>query len=177
MMSNPHDALWAQRHDALYRAELSSLYHRSRERFFDGCDKAAKAVAIIGGSAAFATLGVSVQIAAAAITITSTLALVYGLTERARRHADLAAQFGRLEAEIVARGEHAFTAEDVTRWAAQVRQLETGEPATLWALTTLCQNRIAVAQAHPEQVVALPWYQRAFAHVMDFAPAGALQKT
>lgn len=171
-MTEHETHLWEKRHDALYRAELSSLYHRSRERFFDGCDRAAKAVAVIGGSAAFANLGGAdvVRIAAGLVAVTSTLALVFSLGDRARRHADLAAKFTQLEADIVAKGETAFTEEDVTRWCAQVRQLETGEPATLWVLTTLCQNRLAIAQSHPDRVVRLPWHQRMLAHVMDFAP-------
>lgn len=51
------DHLWNLRHAALYRCQLSTRYHRRRERFFDWMDRAANAAALIGGSAAFAAAG------------------------------------------------------------------------------------------------------------------------
>jgi hypothetical protein len=66
----------------LYRAQLSALYHRKRERLLAFWDRAPKAVAIIAGSAAFANLGgpEAVKWAAAIIATTPTLALVCCLT-------------------------------------------------------------------------------------------------
>jgi hypothetical protein len=51
------DHAWTKRHDALYKAELSALYHQKRERFFELLDKLGKAAAVFGGSAALWKLG------------------------------------------------------------------------------------------------------------------------
>lgn len=90
--------LWDKRHQVLYRVELSALYHQKRERFFEVCDKLAKAVAVIGGSAALAKIGSGYWIVyiAAAITVTSTCSLVFGFSDRARRHAELSRNFASL---------------------------------------------------------------------------------
>ena len=169
-MTEDANYLWTKRYEALYRAELSSLYHRKRERFFENFDRIAKVIAIIGGSVAFANVGGPelVRWSAAVITLTSTVALVFGLGERARRHAELASEFARVQSDIVAHGERDFSEEDIRRWDERTRLLEAKEPATLGALAQLCQNQLNIAHAHPERVMSLPWYQRLLAHFWDF---------
>ncbi|MFA6312647.1 MAG: hypothetical protein WC681_14285 [Sterolibacterium sp.] len=164
--------LWDKRHETLYRVELSILYHKKRERFFEVCDKLAKAIAVIGGSAAFAQLGGAEVMAyvGAGIVATSTLSLVFGLSDRSRRHAELAMNFRQIEAEIVARGERDFTETEVSVWASKVRMLESSEPAALGALVTICQNELAIAQGQPNKIVTVPLMHRALAHLIDYSP-------
>jgi hypothetical protein len=167
--------LWNRRHSTVYRMELSSCYHRKRERFFDIADKLTKAIAIVGGSVAFANVANASALAIAGITValTSTLALVFGFADRAKRHSELARNFHQLEAEIVRRGERDFTEEDLNSWDERVRLLEASEPPALDALVVVCQNEIAVAQGQKDKVVPLPPYVRVLAH---FLPLSGLIK-
>lgn len=115
-MRDDSEYLWTKRHDVLYRVELSALYHQKRERFFDVCDKVGKAVAVIGGTWSLSRLGGDdiLMIVAAAITLASTLSLVFGLSDHSRRHAGLASDFRQLEAAIQGRGERDFTEADIS---------------------------------------------------------------
>lgn len=175
-MSDPDDQadhLWQKRHDALYRAELSVLYHRKRERFFAFWDRAVSAVAIVGGSAAFAGLGGPdlVRVAAAAVAVTSTVGLVYGLAERARRHGDLAQQFLGLEASILRAGERDFTEAQTAQWEADARLIEASELPALGLLVVACQNELASAHGQPGSIRPLSRWQRLAMHFADYRPA------
>ena len=163
--------LWEKRHAVLYRTELATLYHQKRERFFSLCDKLGNAVGVIGGSAALASLSNPVLLAwiALSITVVSAVVLVFGFSDRARRHADLAKSFRQLEASIVKCGERDFTEENVTSWDADTRMLESGEPPALGALVVLCQNELACAQGHKGHIVHMSWPQRVLAHLFDFS--------
>lgn len=165
------DYLWGKRHDVLCRVQISVLYHQKRERFFDVLEKLAKAVAVIGGSAAFARIGgaEAMPYVAAAITVTSTVSLVFGFSERSRRHADLARGFRQIEADIAAKGERDFAEPDVTGWVARTISLECGEPPALGALVTICQNELAAAQGQREMIVPLPLWKRMLAQVVDLS--------
>ena len=88
--------LWKIRQRTHYRSELSKLYHPKREKFFDATDRLGKFVTVVAGAAAVATL-VGDQWRAGLVAIASlagALALVFGIAKRARRHADLAQQYG-----------------------------------------------------------------------------------
>lgn len=176
MEESDFEYLWKRRHEILYRIELSALYHQKRERFFELCDKLAKAMAVIGGSAALANLGGAsmVKVAAAIITVTSTLSLVLGFSDRARRHAEFARSFRELEGEVVALGERDFAEPDLNAWMARTRALESTEPPALSALVRLCQNELALAQGHPESVHPVAMHQRYLAHLFDFSAASSV---
>jgi len=169
-------ALWDRRHGILYRIELSVLYHRKRERFFDTVDRLIKTVALIGGSAAFAkaTDADIVKWAAVAIALTSAFSLVFAFSERARKHAELGKSFSELAANLLQKGERDFSEADLNLLEADVRHLESTEPATLGALVVICQNELAVAQNHPEMLHELRFHQRLFAQFWDFRIPPAL---
>lgn len=171
--------LWKLRHDTLYRAELSKLYHRKREKFFDAADRLGKFVTVVAGAAAVATL-VGDQwraVLAAIASLAGALSLVFGISERARRHADLASQHGQLIADIVGVGERDFTEDDIKRWCAKLALIEAGEPKTLSALTRQCQNELAVARDQPDMVFPLPWHERLFIQVLSFDVNQPLRKS
>jgi len=163
------DYLWDRRGSVLYRVQLSVIYHRKRERFFAFWDRAFKSVAIIGGSAALANLGGPeyVKVAAGIVAVTSTLSLVFGFAESARRHSELASKFSEVEARIARRGERGFTEEDLNEWESEERLLETSEPATLGALVVACQNELARARDEWGHICPLSWWQRLTKHILD----------
>lgn len=165
------DHLWKRRHATVYRIELSSCYHRKRERFFDIVDKFIKAIAIIGGSVAFANVSddSTLKIAGITVAVTSTLALVFGFADQSKRHSELARNFHQLEAEIVRHGERSFTEEDLNLWDERIQLLEASEPPTLDALVVICQNEIAIAQGQKDKVVTLPPFVRALAHFLPLS--------
>lgn len=161
---------WDHRHRLLYEIELSLLYHRKRERVFDVSDRGAKAIAVIAGSAVFASVvdQAIVPWFAATVAFTSTLSLVFAFSERARRHAEFATAYGEIGASLAATGRTTFTDEDLNIWESKIRLLEAKEPASLGALVRICQNEIAISQGHPDYVTPIPWHQRMLAHFWDF---------
>lgn len=176
MMSDARwEEQWVERDRALSRIELSVLYHRRRERWFASRDRFVKAIAIIGGSVAFArmTADMVVQVAGAVIAIASTVTLVFAFADRARLHSDLAARFLRLEADIHGNG-LSFDDADLARWRAQLAEIEAAEPPALSTLVRLCQNQQALARNQPHRVYRVRWYERLFANLFDF-PATRLE--
>lgn len=165
--------LWGKRHALLERIAIAVLYHQKRERFFEVWDKSTKGIAIAGGSAALAKVAgdSGLVVVASLITVTSTAALVFGFSDRSKRHAELARNFRTLEAEIVEAGERDFSEKDLSRWEAKQRMIETSEPPALGVLVVVCQNELAIAAGHRDRVVPIPWYKRIFAHYWDFSTA------
>lgn len=166
---------WNERWGLLWHVRVSAYYHAKRERFLDGVDRAAKAVSALGGAAAFGWImsrpGVGMA-AAAGITLVSLLSLVYDPATKARRHAELARDFKRLEADIVAGGNHPSSAQ-LAAWKARLTMLESAEPAALGALVTQCHNELATALDRRDLVTPLPFVQRIFKNWFDFDQSSA----
>ena len=80
---------------------------------------------MVAGAAAVATLvGDQWRAGLAAIaSLAGALSLVFGIAERARRHADLTQQHGHLAAEIAGAGERDFNQADINRWCAKLAQV------------------------------------------------------
>lgn len=171
-MTEDGDYQWKRRHEVLYRAELSTLYHRKRERFFVLADRWSKALAVIFGSAAWAKIGGvdGPMISAAIVTISGSIALVFGFADRARAHSDKAVEFKRLESDVVRAGESSFTTEQIDGWHARLREIEAGEPLALSALVVMCQNEMAVAQEQSDKVISMSRVEKFAAHFFDFMP-------
>ena len=168
------DYLWGQRWKIVHHVWLSSLYHSKRERFFDLMDKASKAVAAIGGAAAVSQLLTSAPDAriwaAAVVSIVSILALVFGFSQKARKHGELSRDFTKLWAQIEEAGP--YPGEDrLHKFKAQILGLESSEPAALHALVKRCENQIALASGHPEDVQPLGFLEHCLMHFWDFEPA------
>ncbi len=168
---------WKRRSDLMYQTELSSLYHRKRERFFDLCDRFAKAVAIIGGSAAISRVadGPVLMVIAALIAATSAFSLVFSFSERARKHSELAREFCELGAKIAREGETDFSEKHLAEWDAAIRMLEAAEPATLGALVLLCQNQLAGSRMGAT-TYPLVWFKRFTADFIDWDVRDELSK-
>ncbi len=172
-MSDPDsDYLWKRRDSVLYKARMSSLYHGKRERFLDLADKLGKAIAVIGSSAALWKIANPAILAWVLVPVAawSALSLVFSLSDRAKRHAELGRQWRELIASIEARGEREFTERDVSKWTADAANLEAAEPPALAALVTQCQNQIHIADGHPECVHSIGLLPRALMHILDLPP-------
>ena len=126
MTSTNPEYLWEKRNRTVYKAELSALYHQKRERFFELCDKLGKAISIIGGSAAVwnVTNKDFIPWIAIAITVSSTMSLVFGFSERARRHADLSRRYKTIITAIVAIGELNFNLVQINEWNEKISLVE-----------------------------------------------------
>ena len=154
------DRDWQQRHDTLFQIRLSALYHRERENFFDSWDKAAKFIAVALGAAAVSKLIPSfaptnfADYLVAVVTIASASTLVFGVAEKARRHADLALQYGMLEASLIGAGEREFTPEQLRTWNHELTVLEAKEPRISERITKLCEKRLRGMYAASPNTVA-----------------------
>ncbi|WP_283444203.1 hypothetical protein [Noviherbaspirillum suwonense] len=166
--------LWNKRHEVIYKAELSALYHLKRERFFDLLDKFSKAVSLIGGSAAIWKISEpeTVTRIAALITVSSSLSLVLSFSDRSRRHAEFARNYRKLTAEIYRKGERSFQEDDINQWMAQACEIECSEPLPLSALVIICQNELAIANNEKEKIHPLPFWARWLAHFFDMPQRG-----
>jgi len=167
---NELDHAWTKREAALYRAELSALYHQKRERFFELFDKIGKAVSLFGGSAALWKIADPILVAkiAAAITASSALSLVFSFSERSKRHAELARSFRELASDIVGNGDFDIPDAKASGWMGKVCALEAKEPPALSGPVVLCQNELAIArkaEVYPQSFIA-----RCLAHFIDMPP-------
>jgi hypothetical protein len=154
----------------LWRVRLSNLYHLKRERFLDGADKISKALSALGGAAAFTQIRSSPDIGlwiTGFIAVVATLSLVYSTASKARKHAELARDFKRLEAEITDYGAE-ISMMLLAKFESKYLGVESSEPATLGALTTHCHNQLSSAYEKYDQITPLPWYQSIFMNWFDF---------
>ena len=166
----------------LWNIRLSALYHLKRERFLDGADKASKAFSALGGAAAFSQIKSSGEgglLITGLITLISTLTLVYSTSSKARRHAELARDFRRLEADILVLGD-AITMSDIAKFESKRVSLESAEPASLGALVTQCHNELCESFGLIEQITPLGFLDRFFKNIVDIdqtihRPATAVQ--
>jgi hypothetical protein len=102
MSDAEHAYQWKRRDSILYRAELSTLYHRKRGRFLALLDKWGKLFTLLFGSAAFVQL-LTVDkhpLLALPFAILAFANLIFDFAECARKHGELASDFKMLEATI-----------------------------------------------------------------------------
>ena len=155
--------------ELLWSIRLSALYHLKRERFLDGIDRAAKGIAALGGAAAFSQLKNNPDIGLwviGTITLVSTLSLVYGPSAKARKHAELARDFRRLEASVLELGND-LKPIHLAKFHGQCVSLESSEPAALGALVTQCHNELCAGEGSVDQITPLPILDRLFKNWFD----------
>lgn len=174
MMKESEEPQTVTRHSVLYRAELSGLYHRKRERFFALCDRLSKATALVAGSAAFSSFFMFNEAdwksyAGVVVAISTTLSLVFAWSDKARQHADLAQKYVLMQSEIIEVAEDKPDVDLICSWGAKVRRIEAEEPPTLAGLVRLCQNQLAKAAGQKDMEFPLPWYQRWLVHFLDMS--------
>lgn len=160
--------LWHERHQVLYRVELSVIYHLKREKFFNRCDKFTKVISIVGGSTVIVQLLApqALLVIAAAITISSVASLIFNFSDKAKSHWELAKNFRQLESEIFNKEKLIFNAQDLSGWNSRIRDIEKNEKANISTLVIICQNELARAQNQPEKIVKIPFLKKFFAHLL-----------
>ena len=164
-----HDYRWKRRYGILYRAEISTLYHRKRERFFSLLDKWEKVVTLFLGSAAFLDLvGQDKHPIFGLFAILSLTSLIFDFSEKSKKHGELAAKFKRLEASIEKVGEYPEE-EQINEWSAQLREIESGEPASYNLLVAICQNELANSRGRENEVSQIPFYVSWLANFIPFS--------
>lgn len=165
MTTSNHD--WEKRSCLIDRIDVSILYNRMRERFLSSVSRVVTAIAIVGGSAAFSTVATPAvaQWAGLVVAATSTIALVFGVSDRARLHGELAARYTALLSNIAARGEYDFTSDDLAAWESSFYQIEMDEPAPLPTLVRICQNRTKRVAGQDSLTVPVPWWRRVTAQL------------
>lgn len=164
------DHLWKERETILFRTVLNSRYHRRRERFFDGLERGTQAVALIGGTSAFAAVSTDwmVMVSGALVAVSGAVALVFGFAEKARRHAALAESFKRLEADVLGSSDYDLDEAQIMAWRGKRAEIESGEPPALRPLILMCENDMDVARGEPNKVVNLPPWLRVAGYFFDF---------
>ncbi|KQV51898.1 hypothetical protein [Duganella sp. Root336D2] len=161
---------WNERTKILYRCDLSVIYNRKRERFFVLCDRWAKCVSLIASGAAFSsfldTTG-SKAVAGVIVSLVTLPSLLFGWSDKARQHAELAQSYLHLLADIAKKGPRTFTEADLNEWMAQLSLIEKNEPAVLSAVMASAHNRLASQQNSPEMIIEIPFRKKIFAHLFD----------
>lgn len=153
--------LWKKRDDLLYDVRFSISYHRSRERFLDWLDRATKALMMIGGSAAFATMPHS-NLIGLGIVMLSALSLVFDYAVRARLHADLARRFLDIESDMESIGERDFDEQHIKLWRSTFVRVEADEPPQLSRLSKICEAKLKKAMG--VQYERPSWLDHMMAH-------------
>lgn len=171
MDDDEHKHLWNRRCDIIYRAELSTLYHRKRERFFALLDRWDKIFTLLFGTAAFAqviTLDRQPLLALPFVML-ALASLIFDFAESARRHGELASSFKLLESTIEAAGERDFVEPDLNLWSARLREIESGETSVYNLLVRICQNEIARSRGNKGDVTYIPVWRACLAYVVPFS--------
>lgn len=165
------DYLWVRRHQALHLSQVSYRYHRKRQRFFDLLAKGTQALTVLLGAS---LLGESVKahlpLVASAISGLGLLALVFGYSDRKQDHKEFAKAFATVQASIEGAGERDFTEAMIDAWDAELSMLNSREPPTLYALTTLCEYELCLATGNPDHIKRPPWHRRVLADWISFGP-------
>jgi hypothetical protein len=161
-------------HELLFGVRRSIRYHNRRRRFFDGFDKLAKVLSVIGGSAAVAAVVGSFHWAAVALStmvaVTSAFSLVVGPAQGARLHAELAKRFATLEHDIVRSKQP--NADRLNDFVAERLLIEADEPPPMRVLDTLCHNELCEAMGYDAcHFYKVGWFQAVFAQILDLWPS------
>lgn len=163
------DHCWARRCALVYQVRLSILYHLMRERFFDQVDKFVSIVTALSATSAVASMladsGGIGEFATAATACLSLIPLVFNPASSAKRHGQLATDFRKLRADFERKGEH-WDSATCDEMSARLVELESSEPAHLYALVAFCQNQLNVFSDGP--TTKLTWAQRHLMHIVRF---------
>jgi hypothetical protein len=76
------------------------------------------------------------------VAIASSSTLVFSVSEKSKKHSDLASQYGMLEADILGNSEISFTEENVKDWRMKLGKLEAIEPATNRKIVAKCEAEL-----------------------------------
>ncbi|SRR6266545_1516483 len=158
-------------HALLFDVQRSIRYHSCRQSFFERLLTLTQIITVLFGSATFfavlANTGKAFQlIAAAVVTLFSTINLVVSPTRKSQLHDGLAKRFIDLESAII--GEEAITEQMMRSFKQKLLAIERDEPPILRTLDSLCHNQLLKAEGYGEEyfVIVKP-YQRWLCNILD----------
>jgi len=157
-----------EQHKLIYRAQMSRLYHRKRERFFALLDRYSKAFSLIAGTAVFSSLLTTLEaksFAGLAVAICTLPSLVFAWSDKSRLHSELAAEYVNIEADIASKGILEWGSIDIFK--SRLIAIAAKEPPELSALIRQCQNELAIAAEQTDKVFSLTLLERMFIHLFD----------
>lgn len=161
----PDIARW----NLLWATRRSQRYHARRMGFFDRWNKVTSLAGVLGGSAVFVAMANHVPawlagFGAGLIVLLSSVDLVVGTSEMARRHNDLRRRYCLLEAAIQARPDP--KPGDLGRWTEERLNIEADEPPVFGALDLMVENELIRATFEPEKqkLIDVPWYKAITSH-------------
>lgn len=166
-MNNPQDEIGS----LLFDVRRSIRYHQRRRNFFETLDKTINFFSVIFGSATVYGVfqnGHPNVIAFTSVTVSvfSGLSLVFGLSDRAHLHLNLARDFIRLQQKLAKNPSP--TQEDIASFKVERLSIEADEPATLRVLDSICYNEQVISDGHDDsETVTINWCQRVVADFFD----------
>ena len=149
-----------------FSAERNSVYHHTREAFYDGCHAWIMfGVIVASGATVVAALGDAGRAWVALVpAVLGALDLAFRFGEKARRHGFLA----RRSIEIL--GDLAG-GQDAKHVRARLCAVYAEEPAERRALNALAYNQVARQVGRPEYQLKVSWVQRRLRHLVRFEGA------
>ncbi len=156
----------------LFGVRRSIRYNARRRRFFDFLRQFTSAIGVIFGSATFFTLLNKTDpfypaVAAALVTVFSTIDLVIGTAMKARLHDDLCRRFIELERQMEL-ATRPIDAPSLAKFTARRLEIEADEPPVHRILDMMCHNELARAMGYERSHLAyIRFYQRWLAHFFD----------
>lgn len=157
----------------LFDVRRSIRYNARRRRFFDFLHRFTNAIGVIFGSATLFTLLNKTDplypiVAAAFVTVFSTIDLIIGTATKARLHNDLCRQFIELERQMEL-AERPIDVQSLANFTARRLEIEADEPPVHRVLDMMCHNELARAMGYEKSHFArIRFYQRWLAHFVDF---------
>ena len=157
----------------LFSIKISSRYHRSRERFWDGWSDIFSIVSVVSGTGAFASVLAELP-SQYALSFSFTVALVQAFqlilvpSKKARRHSDLARQFLNLEQKAIA-AEFGVDDKKVAELTTERLAIEAAEPPNKRWLLVHFNNELERAE-HGEAAkpYVIPTFHRWVMNYRDF---------
>jgi len=173
--------LETEHRNLLFGIRRSVRYHSRRRQFYEAWNTLTSAVSVLFGSTAIAaTFGMVSEehrilvtaVAAALVTLVSTLDLVVGTVRKAQLHADLGRRFSELEC---------VAAEDSTyERLSECRKgrvmIEADEPPQLRVVSVLTHNELCRAIGRHDHVYDMPFWRRLVGQLINIDPAQTLRK-
>jgi hypothetical protein len=143
---------------------MNRYYYQERQRIFELREGLVKALAILGGSVAYAKVADEklLKISVAAVAFSSALSLVFSWGSKARDSSKRSAEWALVERDMEAVGERSFTEDNLNAWSARCNELEAGEPAPNTALLERSYQRACRTLGSTPRSKARWWDRRPF---------------
>jgi len=157
----------------LFSVRRSRRYHVKRQEFFDYYSKLSRFItAIIGIGAVVSLLSkldTTIQLTITAIVaLAATADLVLNLSDKARRHYDLARQFINLEKDMLKTPPNEVTEQQIIHYKTTRLDIESNEPPKKAILDIICHNELVKAMGIQNETYHITPIQNFLSNYKDF---------